>query len=881
MKDLNTKNIVITLEEIKNFTESDVEMKLIYPLLINNSFEGLNYNDYHIQTKHSIKKILIDKGTSGKLYYPDFVIIVEGLPGVVIEAKKPEEDLDEAYRQARLYANEINKEFPTKINPCELLIATDGLFLYAGNVDSDPEFKIPYENWVSTDVEFDKFLKTFSFNSVLKRAKAKRAILGTETKFKNPINLLGGKKIQNLESNNSFGESISIQYEHLFDPKSEIEKEDIVKNAYVKQNKIELHVEPIDTIFEKKLSNLDIHTIQDLENPSEIITKFKEAEDLNNKVLLLIGSVGAGKSTFTTYLKEVALKEEVRENTFWINLNLNEAPLNKDEIYRWIKQNIIKKIKQSFKEIDFDQLSFLLDLYDEKIIALKKGVLQLFSPEDTDYKKILSDHIQKYQENIDLTLNSLIKRLISDNKKNLVVVLDNCDKRNSEEQLLMFEVANWLKDNIKSIVFLPLRETTYENHRFEKPLDTVVKDLIFKINPPSLEHVLQHRISYISKLNNNGNDGYYYLSNGIKVKSPSKDEEKYLQSILKSLFENQFFKILISGFAGRNIRNGIEIFLDFCKSGHINDAEITKMIKSNGEYQLPNHLISKVFIRGNKVYYTDENSRVKNLFYSNPMDDFKDPFIRISILKYLFENRYSMEVKNFEGYIKTISLIKFLNIKGHDENKVIHELKNLLKLNFIENETLNSDEFDTNDLIKITSIGVANFKLVRNIDYLASIAEDTWYKEGNLASTISNNLAGNGDFAHLSIQNVSDHSRKLVTYLENYYNNNILPLHNSVSIDEFNPVDFSQLHSDIDDFDKNIKTNTIPDLVENEIYEASITNIQHYGMICEIVDTSFYGFLHTSELPSDFSKKYNLGMIIKVKIIKFFYKHNKYKLKLA
>lgn len=872
---------MLNINEITKFTESDVELKVIYPLLTKPNPEGLNYLEYHIQTKHSIKKLIIDKGSSSKLYYPDFAIIVEGLPLIIIEAKKPNEDLNEAYRQACLYANEINREFPNKVNPCEFVIACDGLSLMAGYVDATPLFKLEYIDFISTNIEFDKFLKLFSFNSILKNAKSKRAILGTETRFKNPINLLGGKKIQNLESNNSFGQNISIQYEHLFNPKLEVEKEDIVKNAYVKQSKTESHVNPIDTIFEKNLLNKNIQAIQNLEEPFEIVNKFNKHEELNNKVLLLIGSVGAGKSTFTTYLREVALKEDIRKTTFWINLNLNDAPLNREEIYKWIKKNIVKRIKESHNEIDFEELELLLKLYEDNISSLKKGILRLFSPNDIEYKKILAENLQKFQDDIDLTVNSLIKFLITNVDKSLVVVLDNCDKRSTEEQLLMFEVANWIKDNIKSIVFLPLRETTYENHKYEKPLDTVIKDLIFKINPPSLEQVLHLRIAYISKLNNTNNDGFYLLGNGIKVKYPSKDEERYLHSILNSLFENQFFKTLISGFAGRNIRNGIEIFLDFCKSGHINEAEITKMIRSDGEYQLPNHLISKVFIRGNRVYYTDEKSRVKNLFHSHPTDSFKDPFIRISILKYLFDHRNDHEVKSFDGYVKTNSLIKFLNIKGHDENRIINELKTLLKLNLIENETLNSDEFNINDLIIINSIGIAHLKIIRNIDYLASVAEDMWYKDSKLATTISENLAGNGDFVHLSIQNVSNQAHNLINYLEDYYNNNLLPMHNSISNEEFIPIDFSQLHEDLEQFDKNIRTDTLPNLEKEKLYDASIVNIQNYGMICEIVDTPFYGLLHSSELDEDFANKYSLGMVIKVKPKKFVSEHNKYNLKLG
>lgn len=853
-------------------------MKIIFPLLISPAPNGLNFKEYNIQTKANIKKILIDKGRANKLYYPDFAIIVEGLPLAIIEAKKPGENLDEAYRQACLYANEINRQFSPNVNPCKYIIACDGLQLYAGYNDAEPLFKIQYSNWVSTDIGFDDFLNKFSFKSVEFEAKKYRAILGTETKFKNPIRLTGGKKIQNLEANNSFGENISIQYEHLFNPRLESEKENIVKNAYVKQYKTDAHIKPIDTIFERKIADLNIDNVLESAN---LLDHFKRLNELNNKVLLLIGSVGAGKSTFTTYLKEVALNEEVRKNTFWVNLNLNDAPLNKEEIYKWTKDNILKSIKGNITNIDFDSLEYLMELYEEKISSLKKGILRLYDPEDREYKNKLAENITNCQNDIDLTINCFIEKEIIKKGKSLVVVLDNCDKRNSEEQLLMFEVANWIKDNIKCIVFLPLRETTYENHKYEKPLDTVIKDLTFRINPPSLEQVLQQRISYINNLNKNHREGYYNLSNGIKVKIPTKDEEKYLHSILDSLFRNQFFKTLINGFAGRNIRNGIEIFLDFCKSGHINESEITKMIKISEPYILPNHLISKVFIRGNKVYYTDENSRVKNLFYCNPKDQFKDPFIRISLLKYLYENRDNTEFRHFEGYLKTSEVIKYLNLRGHDENTLIDQIKYLLKINLIENETLDSDTFYINDLIKITSIGIAHLNMVKNIDYLSSVSEDFWYKDVGLATEIANNMEGNGEYVHLSIQNVAQHARKFVEYLENYYNRSILPLQASISNDKFEVLDFEQLHDSLSGFEKNIKTDTIPNLEIGKEYIGNIVNIQNYGIMCQIIDTDFYGLLHSSILPKNFNSLYKMGMNVKVITKEFVKAHNKYNLLLS
>src|SRR4051812_17847347 len=58
--------------ELKDLiTESDVEQKLVLPLLTTRSPLGLGYNIHEVRTKLSIRRFQIDKGKSQKLYYPD------------------------------------------------------------------------------------------------------------------------------------------------------------------------------------------------------------------------------------------------------------------------------------------------------------------------------------------------------------------------------------------------------------------------------------------------------------------------------------------------------------------------------------------------------------------------------------------------------------------------------------------------------------------------------------------------------------------------------------------------------------------------------------------------------------------------------------------
>src|SRR5438445_1112964 len=104
------------LEDLKN--ESDVEQKFVWPMLSSPEPTGLGFAPAEIYTKANIRYLEIDKGTSKKVYRPDYIILLAGLPVLIIEAKHPDEDLDEALREARLYSAELNAQHPPGINPC-------------------------------------------------------------------------------------------------------------------------------------------------------------------------------------------------------------------------------------------------------------------------------------------------------------------------------------------------------------------------------------------------------------------------------------------------------------------------------------------------------------------------------------------------------------------------------------------------------------------------------------------------------------------------------------------------------------------------------------------------------------------------------------------
>ena len=199
----------------------------------------------------------------------------------------------------------------------------------------------------------------------------------------------------------------------------------------------------------------------------------------------------------------------------------------------------------------------------------------------------------------------------------------------------MFEVAQWLRTTFSCIVILPMRDTTYDVYRYEPPLDTVVKDLVFRIDPPDLFKVIQARLDYIIRITNQ-TDTSYVLQNGMNVSVKRMELIEYFRCILLSIRSNRMISDIFYRLSDRNTRSGIEIFEGFCKSGHISADDILKVRVSNEE--IPTYKLLNALLRKNRRYYNGDESNFINLFYSDYNDDFPDPFVRIDILNWLLQN---------------------------------------------------------------------------------------------------------------------------------------------------------------------------------------------------------------------------------------------------
>ena len=750
--------------------ESDVEQKFLYRFLTEAQPLGLGLPDSVIQTKANLRRFAVGKGAEQKLYYPDYVVVMLGLPLAVIEAKAPNESVEEGYRQARLYAHELNALFTPGFNPTKLVIASNGIELWYGYADhAEPLSKAFVANLGAYSLDVAALHDLISWKKLTAYAQTLSVAVRPESLFK-PRRMVGGAGTQNEEvGQNTFGATLTASVTAIFNPTTRAERSFIAKNGYIASRRRERYVDPIDRVIRaaRPPSETDVQLLEDTSRPTELIGRLKHKESLEHKVLLLIGSVGSGKTTFVDHLHEVALPRDLVATTVWCRIDMNAAPVSPNEIYDWLRGALIESCRASLPNEDFDDLDVFRKVFSVEINRFNKGVGKLYASQPEVFNVKLAEHIESVQRDRHAVAQAHIRFCCGDRNKLCIIVLDNCDKKTRDEQLLMFEAAQWLQKEFRALVILPLRDETYDNHRSQPPLDTALKDMVFRIEPPLFQNVLVSRVQLaMNVLTQNSSEKLYFsLPNGIKVEYPRSDQAYYLTSIVKSLFEHdRFVRRMIVGLSGRNMRDALEIFLEFCNSAHIGEDQIFKIRQSEGRHTIPLHQVATVLMRMNRRFYDGDHSYVKNLFSSNKEDLRPSFFCRYMILRWLREKFSASGTDGLKGYYRKGVVKQELMSYGLSPDMLDREFNYLLSSKCVLAEHLRLDSVADDDLLRLGPAGFVHLDLVGNVSYLAAVAEDTFFSDRLQAERVVARIRDSA--THLHVKTTLDNAAEVVEYLQ-------------------------------------------------------------------------------------------------------------------
>ena len=734
-------------DSLKLSTESDVEQKIIMPLL--NEAAYLDIPSDRIFTKGYMAPTALDK-TAGRAsgYYPDYAVWFRGLPVFVVEAKSPDVPAEQGYREASLYARHLNQSYRTNVNPCRFVVATNGRKLLFGFWDAQPEDEININDLRPGSAQLER-LQTFCRAEVLgahaldciQRLRARNPVF--------PYNLAGGQAILHARIPvNLFAADLSPVLRLYFASAYEEESREIIERAYVSSAEITEYDHILEGLLKDHLAVRSGTVVQELqpgrhseENVERAISEFDELRPPTGHLQILQGAVGSGKSLFVRRYKELLQGPTLIDRTRWALINFNSSPPDLSRGQIWLCKAFVEAFERENPRIDLTSPDVLRGVFSRNIQRRRAIYTELERASATEAAVARANDLRSWQDDPEEFARGISDYILGNRREILAVVMDNVDRLDLRNQLDAFQLALWFMHRTRCFIILQMRDETYDRYKDMPPLDAFKSGITFHISPPRFVDVVKRRLEltlgYLTA--NAQKQQTYAIETGLRISYPKSALGEFLHKLYSDLFDRKRnISRVLEALAGRNVRRALDMFVSIITSGHLSEMAITSTIMGDRSVPITERQILKILMRTEYRFFSDNSGFLTNIFKSDPEWQKPDNFLLIEILYFLARNRKHKGEIGLEGYFTCRHVTEELQRLGYVPEDVLGGLNVLFRRELLGADHMNFDKVGLDDCVRILASGFIHVRiLVGRIEYLFGIIPTTSIFEPEVAAQLA------------------------------------------------------------------------------------------------------------------------------------------------
>jgi KAP-like P-loop domain-containing protein len=358
------------------------------------------------------------------------------------------------------------------------------------------------------------------------------------------------------------------------------------------------------------------------------------------RFLLLLGPVGAGKSTFLNFTRRVSATNVISGKILWLVIDFKKAT-ERDDPRHFIYTNLLSLIEHD-KEFQLgDWKQSILPSYTEAIDALARGPLFLVKQHDsTAFDKHVSDMIMAERERVEPYVDAIIRNALLQRPGFLIV--DNVDQIEDEKvQNSIFSETQAAAQRMGLNVIMSLRDSTYIKRRNAPAFDAFQVESLY-VDPPNVLPVLSRRFQYAKELLS-GVPADLMLSNGMRLRTH--DVGLFFEIVAQSLLAEDagfMFNVL----SGGDIRRALSLTREFLSSGHTTADIALHNYVSDKSFRFAIHEIFKGATLGHRKFFREEESLLPNIF-SAKLGRSALELLKLRIIHFFVTQA---QAASFEGY---------------------------------------------------------------------------------------------------------------------------------------------------------------------------------------------------------------------------------------
>lgn len=436
----------------------------------------------------------------------------------------------------------------------------------------------------------------------------------------------------------------------------------------------------------------------------------------SHRPIVLLGGVGAGKSTFIQHLVRVDARS-VFQDAIAITVDYGRGA-----VFTSPSEFAIERIRTALLEtynIDVDDSTFVEDIYKHDLDRFDRSPYgQLKAVDEREYTIRRIEFVTGLMGNSSEHLRRSIARITRTRRRQIVIFLDNVDQRDHEDQNKVFLAANELAALWDATVFVTLRpETYYESQRYGAI--SGYHPRVFAIAPPRTDVMLQKRVEFALQVLQTGSD-IRTSSGGLTL--GSENLELFLRVLEVNFVRNKPLLSLIDNLAGGNMRRALSFVTQFVGSGHVDTVKIVGIERRDpGGYFIPLHEFLRSLLYGDNEFYDPHTSPIANLFSIDRAEP-RNHFLLPLTLEYVMSRG---DAKDSAGYVEVSEIYQHMQGMGFALEAVSFALNYLARYRLIEAPLSDFDAAHA-DKCRITTVGAYTLNnLPRLFTYCDAVLVDT------------------------------------------------------------------------------------------------------------------------------------------------------------
>ncbi len=255
--------------------------------------------------------------------------------------------------------------------------------------------------------------------------------------------------------------------------------------------------------------------------------------------IVLIGSKGAGKTTFINHLFKYKFKGDEFEHHYIVYIDFRKYyELGSQFDAEQLASGILESLYEKYDSLMLHSLPVLKRAYLKEIRRNNESIWEWDLANDSaSYQNKLSSFLEQSKKDIFKHLSLLSLYLISERRKRLIVIIDNADQFNDLIQKDLFLFSHSLAKSALCGSVISLREGYYRKWQNSPPFDAYDSN-VYHVTAPKYVEILQKRSEFaINKSEKKDNEMKLRLTNGKEIEITSGYVFPALQYQLQTIFQ--------------------------------------------------------------------------------------------------------------------------------------------------------------------------------------------------------------------------------------------------------------------------------------------------------------------------------------------------------